>query len=185
MKIYTLKGDKGNTNLLTGEVVPKSHPKVKAYGNLDKLNSHLGLLISEIELASNSSKELLKIKEIICDIQLKLFPMASHLACGNNKLKELPKLNETWVLELERQIDHMQNSLPTLKNFIIPGGSKLAAITHITRTVCRETERLTVDVASDVDGLIIKYLNRLSDFLFVLARYLNKLQGREDIIWKL
>ena len=178
MKIYTKRGDKGNTSLLSGEKVKKSHLRVKAYGALDELNSYIGLLISKTQNAEN----LTETRDALSSIQSKLFCIGSHLACEKKSKVTLPKIEDTWVLELETSIDKMEGELDPLKNFIIPGGTELSALTHVVRTHSRNAERLAVEI--DSSNEIVKYLNRLSDYFFVLARFFNKLENKRDVIWE-
>ena len=186
MKIYTKKGDTGDTRLVTGKVVKKCHARVIAYGAVDELNSYIGLLISNlIETKHTDNMQ----KTTLVNIQHRLFTIGSHLACDDPlplvspARISLPKLNETWVLELEEQIDKIQAELQPLKNFILPGGSTLSSLSHICRVTCRRAEALAVGVGCQ-NSIIIKFLNRLSDYLFTLARYFNKLEGVEDILWE-
>lgn len=181
MKIYTGFGDKGKTMLFGGQVVDKDHPRVKAYGSLDELNSWLGLIAAE-EPDSD-------LEENLRDIQNKIFNISSELATppeNKNAGKLTESISNKDFILLEKLIDRIQDKLPPLKNFILPGGSKLSSYYHIARTVCRRAERYIVGVKrkSGVNENIEIYINRLSDLLFVLARYANKNKNVEDVLWK-
>jgi cob(I)alamin adenosyltransferase len=180
-KIYTKTGDRGKTSLIGGTKVPKSHIRINAYGTVDELNAYVGLLRDL--LTDEHSRELLR------EIQDRLFTIGSALACDPQKetLMRIPDLNESDILLLENEIDAMNSKLPEMKFFILPGGHVTASTAHICRTVCRRAERLVVELdAQEPLGqpLIIKYLNRLSDYLFVLARWIGQLLGAEEIPWK-
>lgn len=179
MKIYTRKGDKGQTSLIGGTRVPKHHMRIEAYGTIDELNSWLGVirdLITEVPAASSLLKE----------IQDRLFTVGSSLAADPEHSKMiLPDLKESDVVVLEHEMDRMNETLPELKNFILPGGHLPASYCHVARCVCRRAERQIVELAEHdhVDELVIKYMNRLSDYLFVLSRYLALRAGAEEIVW--
>lgn len=179
MKIYTKTGDKGQTSLIGGTRVPKHHIRIETYGTVDELNSYIGLIIDSI--SDNASQVMLK------EIQDRLFTIGASLASDPEKSKmKIPdlKLSDIEVLELE--IDRMNNYLPELKSFILPGGNTSASFTHIARCVCRRTERLAVQLSENefVDEKVIVYLNRLSDYLFVLARYILFLSNSPEITWQ-
>jgi cob(I)alamin adenosyltransferase len=177
MKIYTRKGDDGTTGLLGGERVKKHHLRVEAYGTVDELNSHIGLL----RAVSNE----LFIVETLSEIQNRLFTAGSILATAPQADFVIPGLEEGDAAFLEQAIDRMDEKLPELKNFILPGGSSEGAQAHIARCVCRRAERLVVYLNEDeaIDPLIIQYLNRLSDYLFTLARFFDYLKGGREITW--
>jgi cob(I)alamin adenosyltransferase len=180
-KIYTKTGDLGKTSLIGGTKVPKSHIRIEAYGTVDELNSYIGLVSDH---AANQ-----QIKNFLKEIQDRLFTVGSSLACDPDKepLMKIPDLKEDDVKVLEKEIDRMNEDLPVMKNFILPGGHVAISTTHITRCVCRRAERLCVNMQEHevfVDALVIKYLNRLSDYLFVLARYIGHLLNIEEIVWK-
>lgn len=177
-KIYTKTGDKGSTGLIGGKRVSKSHQRIDAYGTVDELNSYLGLVRDMISI--DSKKEELKY------IQDRLFTAGSNLACDDENAKMiLPDLTENDIILLEKSIDQMDEELTPLKNFIIPGGHIQISYCHIARCVCRRAERLCVEVMENsfVPQLIIQYLNRLSDYLFTLSRYIAKKLGVEETIW--
>jgi cob(I)alamin adenosyltransferase len=182
MKIYTKGGDHGETSLLTGSRVLKSNPNVAAYGDLDELNSFVGLLISQLP---NSSIEEIKTLKLI---QNELFVIGTYLAIDDmSKIKfELPKFNKDITSQLEKSIDTYQLQLTPLKNFILPGGSLNASYCHICRSITRRVERHIVELLHQnktVKEEILVFINRLSDYFFVLARFLNKVEKREDEIW--
>lgn len=179
MKIYTRTGDKGETSLLGGERVSKSHIRIESYGTVDELNSYIGLL--------RDHKELGKHEQLLLNIQNNLFSIGSSLAVESGKSFDyIPKLSESEIQELEDGIDKMDSKLPEMRNFVLPGGHPLISYCHIARCVCRRAERMVIALnnESQVDNLIIKYLNRLSDFLFVLAREVTMDLDVEEIPWK-
>ncbi len=178
MKIYTKTGDKGKTSLFSGGRVLKSDLRIKAYGSVDELNSFIGML---------SACEINHIfKEILIKIQHKLYNLGSLLAVKGKVTYKLPEIKEEDVHFIETEIDILNKNLDPLKEFILPGGNKQVAQCHICRTVCRRAERELVELSinEDVDLLLIRYLNRLSDFLFVLARAISKELNAEEIVWK-
>ena len=164
MKIYTKTGDAGETSLLGGSKVPKSHIRIHAYGTIDELNSHLGL-VGDQEVNKGRIESIKKIQNC-------LFVIGSHLAVEPGTKIQLPEISEQDVEYLEQLIDEMDKSLPEMKNFVLPGGHVSVSIAHIARSVCRRAERWIIKLNSEekVDPVIIKYVNRLSDFLFVLSR---------------
>ena len=179
MKIYTKKGDKGETSLLGGTRVSKSHIRIESYGTVDELNSWIGLIRDQ-----NISEET---KKILIHIQDRLFTIGSHLASDPTKSGiKIPDIKEEDVTALEKEMDKMNETLPEMKNFVLPGGHTIVSYCHITRCVCRRAERCAVHLASEekVEDIIIKYLNRLSDYLFVLSRKLSHDFNAEEIPWK-
>ena len=188
MKIYTGSGDRGMTSLFSGERVAKSHIRVEAYGDMDELNSFLGAL------AAAWPKEHSKILREIQRIQSELLHIGTWLATTpeSSAISELEEITPQSYGALESAIDRMQEELSAVKGFIIPGGHITAAWAHIARTVCRRVERHMVRLLDQQDsGEIAKnyrqalvYLNRLSDYLFVLARYANRMAGVSDVLWK-
>jgi cob(I)alamin adenosyltransferase len=161
--------------------VPKSHLRIEAYGTVDELNSHLGLCRDMIQDGP--------VREMILEIQDRLFTIGSSLAC--DPVKEpgmrLPDLKEDDVRGLEQEIDRMSEAIPPMRTFILPGGHPVVSQLHIARCVCRRSERCCVRLeleSLEVEGLLLKYLNRLSDYLFVLSRYMSHLLGVEEIAWK-
>ena len=181
IKIYTKTGDLGKTSLIGGTKVPKSNIRIEAYGTIDELNSYIGL--TGDQLTHEPSKIILK------EIQDRLFTIGSSLACDPEKepLLKIPDLKEVDIEILEKEIDKMNELLKPMKSFILPGGHVAISTAHVSRCVCRRAERICVNMQEQklfVDPLIIKYLNRLSDYLFVLARFIGHLLGVEDIPWK-
>jgi cob(I)alamin adenosyltransferase len=179
-KIYTKTGDKGKTSLIGGTRVPKSHIRINAYGTVDELNAFIGLL--KDQLSDIHSRGLLR------EIQDRLFTIGSSLACdpGKEIAMKIPDFRASDILLLENEIDSMNKKLPEMKSFILPGGHVAVSTAHICRTICRRAERIVVelDILEPLDQpLIIKYLNRLSDYLFVLARYIGQLAGADEIKW--
>src|SRR5690606_5912705 len=164
--IYTKTGDKGTTALSSGERVSKSHLRVEAYGSVDELNSFLGLFRSELDKSSALKAET---DELLFETQNELFNLGTHLSTKDAKKIQPLKLNSEYPKKLEAEMDRMTAQLPPLKNFILPGGSHLASLAHILRTVCRRAERLVVALheSEALDPQTILHLNRLSDYFFV------------------
>lgn len=179
MKIYTKTGDKGQTSLLGGTRVEKFDERIEAYGTVDELNSFMGLLCDHIAFP--------EIGEIIREVQHHLFLIGSHLANdAEHSHFQLPALETGLIGKLEDSIDQMEKELPALKNFILPGGHPANSTAHIARCVCRRAERRVVELhrIHAQDESIIQFLNRLSDWLFVLSRLITLRTGSEEIIWK-
>ena len=178
MKIYTKKGDKGKTSLLGGTRVPKYDLRIEAYGTVDELNAYMGL-ISDQELA-------LEHIGIIRNIQDRLFRLGSILAADPEKNRfKLPSIEQSDIDILEKSMDVMTKELPELKNFILPGGHMANSLAHVARCICRRAERRVVELndQSEMDPLILMYLNRLSDWLFVLSRSFSAEAGAAEVIW--
>lgn len=178
-KIYTKQGDKGQTSLLGGSKVPKYHERIEAYGTLDELNSFIGLTRDYSE--DKNTRNYLK------KIQDEVFAIESHLASETREASSyLPEITASVIKEMENEIDRMEQSLPELKNFILPGGHPAVSYCHVSRTICRRAERTVIKLAetTEVKSVIIQYLNRLSDYFFVLARYLGNYFDVEEIVWK-
>lgn len=178
-KIYTKTGDSGETSLIGGTRVPKHHIRIESYGTIDELNSYIGL-IKDQEIDKRS-------RDILTEIQDRLFTIGSSLASDpeNSKLK-IPDLLDEDVTVLEKEIDYMNSELPELRSFILPGGHTTISYCHIARCVCRRAERNTIYLAENnfVAPLVIKYLNRLSDYLFILARFFAKQLNVKETNWK-
>ena len=178
-KIYTKTGDKGETALLGGRRVPKNHIKIEAYGTADELNAFIGLLRDQ-EIAA-------RYRDVLLEVQDRVFTAESLLArdLGSEDIV-LPGLFEEDVLLLEREIDAMNETLPPLGNFILPGGHPAVSYAHVCRCVCRRAERIIIKLAEEeaVDELIVRYFNRLSDYFFVLARKIALDLGISDTVWK-
>jgi cob(I)alamin adenosyltransferase len=187
MKIYTGSGDRGKTSLFSGERVPKDHGRIEAYGDLDELNSVLGALAAAVTGQP-------EVHARLTAIQSDLFQIGAWLATspGSQAAAALAPLDPGRSSALEQAIDRMEEALPTLRGFILPGGHPSAAWAHVARTVCRRTERRVVGLAAgggspESDEQVrraVVYLNRLSDYLFVLARHLNRVQGVDELLWK-
>ncbi len=177
MKIYTKKGDSGMTSLFGGMRLSKSDIRIEAYGTIDELNSFIGLLIAEI-INDDINNKLLR-------IQKRLFDIGAILATNPDKPELIRPFNENEITFLEEEIDSMESELEPLKNFILPSGSKIISLTHIVRTVCRRAERRIVAIPDEDNkyAILIKYINRLSDYLFVLSRKLAKESGVQENIW--
>lgn len=180
-KIYTKTGDLGKTSLIGGTKVPKSHLRIESYGTVDELNSYIGLVNDMI--TDEHAKVILK------EIQDRLFTIGSSLACdpGKETLMKIPDLKDTDIILLENEIDEMEKILPVMKSFILAGGHPAVSTTHIVRCVCRRAERICVQMQEEglfIEPIVIKYLNRLSDYLFVLARYIGHLLNVPEMPWK-
>lgn len=179
MKIYTKTGDDGTTALYGGLRLSKAALRIEAYGTVDELNSFLGLLTTYLE-----EQEFI---DLMQNIQSRLFDIGTHLAAEPGKKNLiLPEIPEDAITLLEKYIDKMNEKLPELKFFILPGGNRAAAVCHVARTVCRRAERNIVRLAEndDIASILIQYLNRLSDFLFVLARKMAHDGNSSEIVWK-
>jgi cob(I)alamin adenosyltransferase len=179
MKIYTKTGDKGTTALFGGKRVSKADLRIETYGTIDELNSYIGLVRDQDVNA--------KRKAVLVEIQDRLFTIGSILATepGNTKVK-VPSLIENDITVLEKEIDAMDAQLPPMKSFVLPGGHPSVSFCHVARTVCRRGERLVIalDAQEKVDALIVQYLNRLSDYLFMLSRKMTAELGAEETPWK-
>lgn len=177
--IYTGTGDKGTTSLVGGTRVPKTHIRLEAYGTVDELNSHLGLLQTYLTDEAD--------KKMVCHVQHKLFSVGAYLATDQTRtgLRMESRIADEDIRMLEHAIDVIDNELPPLKAFILPGGDRGAVVAHICRTVCRRAERriLVLAEACEIDVPVMAFVNRLSDYLFVLARKLNHFAGTEEISW--
>lgn len=181
LKIYTKTGDLGKTSLIGGTKVPKSHIRIETYGTVDELNSFVGLVSDHIADANN--------KVILKEVQDRLFTIGSSLACDPEKepKMKIPDLKESDIELLEKEMDKMSDAIPAMKSFILPGGHVAVSTIHVARCVCRRCERLCVLMQEEnmfIDPLVIKYINRLSDFLFILARYTGHQLGVEELPWK-
>lgn len=176
-RIYTKTGDKGETALFGGRRVLKSHLRVDAYGTVDELNSFVGWLRDSVENQH--------VREVLAQIQHRLFTVGAHLASDPAKHPPVPDLLSADVELLEKEMDAMDANLPPLKNFILPGGHPTVSICHVCRTVCRRAERLAVGLhdSESVEDIVLQYLNRLSDYFFMLSRQLAQDLGAEEVIW--
>ena len=180
MKIYTKKGDAGQTSLIGGTKVFKSDLRIECYGTVDELNSGLGVVISMLGAPG-------RFASVLRSVQDRLFIIGSLLANDPRVSRmKLPALRDEDVIFLEQEIDRMTAKLPELKSFILPGGSQAASFCHLARSTCRRAERCVVALSrkSKVNPLVIVYLNRLSDYLFTLARWVNFKNGVEEEVWR-
>ena len=181
MKIYTKTGDRGQTSLVGGQRVSKTCARLESYGTVDELNSQIGLLITYCKEEAD--------RNFLTEVQNTLFVVGGYLATDNS-LREVRTFNivtPDMVLAIEQQIDAINAILPPFRHFILPGGGRAAAVCHVCRAVCRRAERriLTLcEEGTEVDGNVIAYINRLSDYLFVLARKLNLDENLPEIIWR-
>lgn len=180
-KIYTKTGDQGKTSLIGGTKVPKSHLRIESYGTVDELNCYIGLtcdLVSDVH-----------VNGVLREVQDRLFTIGSSLACDPEKESglKIPDLKSGDIEFLEKEIDRMNEVLPDMKSFILPGGHQVVSTIHIARCVCRRAERHCVHLKEEdqfIDPLVIQYLNRLSDYLFVLARYIGHQLQVPEIPWR-
>ncbi len=180
-KIYTKTGDKGGTSLIGGVRVPKNHIRIESYGTVDELNSYIGMVS---DMAANA-----EITDWLREIQDRLFTIGSVLATAPDKdiKMKLPDLHESDITWLEERIDCMNETLPEMRSFILPGGHVAASTCHVARCVCRRAERICVAMQEQqehIPPIVISYLNRLSDFLFVLARYIGHKANAPEIPWR-
>ncbi|MCU0441007.1 MAG: cob(I)yrinic acid a,c-diamide adenosyltransferase [Bacteroidia bacterium] len=178
-KIYTKTGDAGQTSLIGGVRVPKYHLRIESYGTVDELNSYIGVIKDSIQDEH--------VHQLLYEIQDRLFTIGSVLASDPEKSKmKVPDLHEADVLLLENEMDMMDASLPPLKNFVLPGGLLASSFCHVARCVCRRAERLAVELQSEteVPAIITTYLNRLSDYLFMLSRKLVHDAGTAEVTWR-
>jgi cob(I)alamin adenosyltransferase len=182
-KLYTRSGDDGTTGLFSGARVSKNHPRIEAYGTVDEFNACLGLCISEAGRAANLSV----IGIILSTVQSRMFDIGADLATPEGATNEarIRRIDEPHVAEIEGWIDQIDGQNEPLRNFVMPGGSEMAARLHMARTICRRAERLIVGLAhtESVGEPLLRYINRVSDLLFAMARLSNKLQGFEDLPW--
>ncbi|MCB0483942.1 MAG: cob(I)yrinic acid a,c-diamide adenosyltransferase [Flavobacteriales bacterium] len=176
MKVYTKTGDKGETSLFGGKRVKKYHHRIEAYGTVDELNSWVGLLRDMI-----SDKE---VRQLLLKVQDRLFTLGAHLA-SEKPSTFLPELSQEDITVLEKAMDAYDSELPPMRHFVLPGGHPIVSNVHIARCVCRRAERLVVQVGDEIsiNPLIIQYLNRLSDYLFMLSRYMGLRLDCEENPW--
>ena len=176
--VYTATGDKGTTSLVGGKRVSKDDVRLEAYGTVDELNAHIGLLDNLHNVPSD-------IKSFLRVIQNKLFNIGAYLATETAPGTKAMGLDDDDIANIEHQIDLLDAELPPLRNFVLPGGAAGAAVCHICRTVCRRAERriLTLSESSTISPELLAYVNRLSDYLFILSRKINFNEGKEEIFW--
>ena len=185
MKIYTKTGDKGTTALFGGTRVPKHHIRIESYGTVDELNSHIGLVRDqEIDTHHKTLLEHIQNKLFTVGAILATDPEKAVLKSGKERLN-IPKISEDDIVELEAEMDRMNELLPPMTHFVLPGGHQTVSFCHIARCVCRRAERLAAQLNDyePVDSHVLKYLNRLSDYLFVLARMLSKELQADEVKW--
>ena len=182
MKIYTRTGDTGTTALFGGDRVGKNHPRIEAYGTVDETNAHLGLARSLLQDQPGAERLI----AMLTRLQDDLFVLGADLATPSASRATVPRIDETHIRHLEHAIDAFEADLPPLKHFILPGGTPVAGTLHVARTVCRRAERLTIAASAQeaISAEAAIYLNRLSDLLFVLARWANRQAGIEEAAWK-
>jgi len=177
--VYTKTGDKGTTSLIGGTRVSKTHLRLEAYGTVDELNAQLGLLATYLDNDED--------RAVILNIQNKLFTIGSHLATDQDKveLRDVSIITHEHIDKLEHEIDSIDEALPPLRAFVIPGGSRGAAICHVCRTVCRRAERRILALSEEykISTEVVSYMNRLSDYLFVLSRKMNIAKETGEIFW--
>lgn len=181
LKIYTKTGDTGKTSLIGGTKVSKDHVRIESYGTVDELNAYIGFCFDQLNDAASTT--------MLREIQDRLFTIGSSLACDPERepLMKIPDLKEEDISLLEKEMDRMNELVPAMRSFILPGGHAAVSSLHIARCVCRRAERACVhlhQIGEFVDPLVIKYLNRLSDYLFVLSRYTGHLLGVTEIPWR-
>lgn len=181
MKIYTKTGDKGKTSLFSGNRVPKHHLRIESYGTVDELNSYIGLIKDHCPEGENI--------DLLNHIQDRLFTIGSILATEpsekNNKRFKLPQIKESDIESLEKSMDEMNEQLPEMTNFLLPGGHPVVSYCHVGRTICRRAERriTALDEEQKVDEKVLKFVNRLSDYLFVLSRYWGSKVDAKEVKW--
>jgi cob(I)alamin adenosyltransferase len=179
VKIYTKTGDRGEPALFGGKRLSKGHPRIEAYGTVDELNAVLGVV--------RAAKPVAEIDAVIEQIQQHLFVIGAELASPQGLVQGMSPTGEDEVQQLEQAIDHFEQQLPELQQFILPGGAPVAAYLHLARCICRRAERCIVELADEqqpaVPQAVLVYLNRLGDLLFVLAREANRRAGSEDVPW--
>ena len=186
-RVYTRTGDKGNTALVGGKRVPKDSPRIEAYGTIDELNSIIGLARAFNAEKLSQGEAHCYIDEVLAKIQDELFDLGSELATPEDAVYAgMYRVGAAEVKRLEETIDHCQKDLAPLQSFILPGGGKIGAFLHQCRTVCRRAEReiLRLSRAEDLSEWPLKYVNRLSDLFFVLARWISKQLGEQEYLWQ-
>ncbi len=182
MKVYTKAGDKGTTALIGGDRVPKNDIRVEAYGTVDELSAFIGLLSDKLkanDATAEYAEELYRINSMLMNIE-------AHLAAGENNEYKLPEITDDSILFLEKSIDKMQAKVPSITNFTIPGGGEIISLCHICRTICRRAERRCITVANEfnLEERVISYINRLSDYLYLLGRITAVLLDVKEILWR-
>lgn len=194
-KIYTKTGDKGETSLYGGKRVKKTHARIEAYGTIDELNSHIGLLLGMLaqneafaneELTPHDQQLIMTAAKDLLQVQNQLFNVGSVLATPEEKKDTVKPISSTLTDLLEVHMDEMDKVLEPLSSFILPGGSSLIGQAHVCRTVCRRAERRVVELQQqvEIDRVLLQFLNRLSDYFFILSRYIARVEGVEDVKWE-
>jgi cob(I)alamin adenosyltransferase len=186
-RIYTKGGDKGETGLAGGQRVPKDSPRIEAYGTVDELNAFVGLACVTCGEETARALRLGKLLDILRRVQHELFNLGSQLSTLPKDLHpKQARITSAEIEQLEREIDAMNEELPALRSFVLPGGTRLNAELHAARTICRRAERLTVALArlEETPPEVIRYLNRLSDALFVWSRWANHVLGAPEVLWE-
>ena len=184
-KVYTKSGDKGQTYLVGGKKIAKNDIRICSYGEIDELNAYIGGCRQLIVEKSDNS-EFKKLSNILYRIQNELFNLGNMLATLDEDIKKgMPRIEDSHIKKMENEIDYFNENLPDLKSFVLPGGSQLNIWFHISRTLCRRCERTVVSLSQkeSVDDIIVKYLNRLSDGLFVWSRWVNVMQSHPEVSW--
>lgn len=188
-QLYTRTGDQGMTSLVGGERVKKNSERLEAYGTIDELSSCLGSIVSDAKCNTEVKGQLL-------EVQNELFNIGGYLATATRKMTDKPSLDQekdapspvdaAKLQDLEGWIDTLDEQTPKIRAFVLPGGCEVASKAHVARTVCRRAERRILDLSEKeyVDINVIRYINRLSDYLFIAARYFNFMQGEEEIVWR-
>ena len=185
-KVYTRMGDLGMTSLIGGKSVPKDNPRICAYGKIDELNSYIGACKQDLLDGKIKGEDTEKLIQLLYKVQHELFNIGNMLATLDERVKDnMPKVEELHVKVLEQHIDYFNKRLPALKSFVLPGGSTANIWFHIARTICRNCERRIVGLSNKekIDINIIKYLNRLSDALFVFSRWSNYKLSVKEMLW--
>ena len=182
-KIYTKTGDKGQTALVGGQMVPKNSERIEAYGTVDELNAVLGLVLRANDDEKGPDEARAKLRAILTRVQNELFNLGSILATLPEDVSpKQPRIEERHVLQLEKEIDEMNENLPPLRSFTLPGGGWVSSYLHLARTVCRRAERRVIAV-ENVDAESVKYLNRLSDALYVMGRWNVRERQEQEPLW--
>lgn len=184
-KVYTKTGDRGTTSLAGGQRVPKNHPRIDAYGTVDELNAFTGGLVRTLMDEMPDGEERQWFLEVLQRIQHELFNLGSILATPPEDIHlDQPRIRAAEICQLEREIDRCNGSLPTLRSFVLPGGSRSSTDLHLCRTVCRRAERLLVSMGETIPPECLRYLNRLSDAFFVWSRWINLVLGGREVLWQ-
>ena len=185
-KVYTKNGDKGNTFLVGGHIVPKNSIRVECYGSVDELNANLANCITLIYNNLKNRKKFIELAKLLEIYQHELFNLGNMIATlPEDYNKEMPQINSDIIIQMENKIDFYNKDLPSLNSFVLPGGHELSVRFHICRTICRRSERLVVSLSQseEIDMKIVSFLNRFSDFLFVASRWINSQLNINEVTW--